>query len=266
MNDALSADAYTHNPDGRSSQRDRIAFALYIDADNQSAHSAAALVEVLQQDIGGHIALVIVAGNNKANRNESWINALREQIPDLPIENLSVPCRPNAADIALILALGEGMAEHRLNQTRVVIVSRDTLLLDAAEQIKRSGVRLFVAYSDGEVPTARRTNLLTLLLPSPIESSREPVITVTPTGARTAPSPTPLQSAPSDTVKTEVAAAVAYVRANCQKQPGGGYSSSEVGQALAKLGYSTPAERRHILAQFPKFQTQGSGAQKCLVF
>lgn len=264
MDDALIEDSSElTNAEATPIQSERPAFALYIDADNQSAHSAAALVDVLQHDVGGRICRVTVAGNDKGKKNDSWIDALREQIPDLRIENVSVPCRPNAADIALILALGADMAEHLAAQTRVVVVSRDTLLLDAAEQVKTAGVRLYVAYADGEVPTARRTSLTTFLLPSPIELPKTMAAVTTPA----APSP-PIQpiSPAKSTISKEVARALAHVRASCKQQPGGGYSPTEVGQALTKLGYTTPGARRQILAQFPNLQEQGCAAQKRLIF
>ncbi|NEX19027.1 NYN domain-containing protein [Thiorhodococcus mannitoliphagus] len=244
---------------------ERPAFALYIDADNQSVRSAAALLDLLQQDVGGHISRVIVAGNDKGNKNEAWIKTLREQIPELVIENLSVPCRPNAADIALILALGADVAEHRQNRTRVVVVSRDTLLLDAAEQVKAAGVRLYVAYADGEVPTARRTNLTTFLLPS---LSDPPQAAASTTELMTTPARQPLQPVlptPS-AIPNEVAIAMAHLRATCQQQPGGGYSTTDVGQALTTLGYKTAAARRQILAQFPNFREEGRASQKRLIF
>ena len=242
-------------------------FALYIDADNQSAHCAAALLDVLQQGLSGQVTRVTLAGNDKGNKNALWISALREQIPESVIENLVVPCRPNAADIALILALGADLAEHRRTRTAVVLVSRDTLLLDAAEQVREAGVRLYVAYADGEVPTARRATLTTFLLPAPAEPPKTaapaPVaVPITTAAAKVAQTPSPIANA----LPAEITRAMAHVRATCKQQPGGGYSATDVGQALVKLGYATPAARREILARFPQLQTKGEAAQKRLVF
>jgi len=244
---------------------ERPAFALYIDADNQSAQSAAALIDVLQHDVGGSIHRVTLAGNDKGNKNDSWIKALRELIPGLAIENLSVPCRPNAADIALILALGKNLAEHLRTRMRVVVVSRDTLLLDAAEQVKDAGVRLYVAYADSQIPTARRTNLTTFLLPNLAEPPQAAERTVEP-DCELRIHPIRPMSQPASAVPKEVARAVKHVRETCVEQPGGGYSPTDVGQALTKLGYQTPASRRGGLGQFPGLQEAGKRMQKRLLF
>jgi len=230
------------------------AFALYIDADNQAAHGAAALLDVLQ-GLGGRITRVVVAGNDKGNKTAAWIEALRAHVSEECIDNRIVPCRSNAADIALILALGADLDEHRRTQTRVVVVSRDKLLLDAAEQVKDAGVRLYVAYADNPLPTAQRTKLTTFLLPCPEERSADE--------AQAAPAPA---SPAQDTPLSEVQRAMAYVREHCTKHPEGGYSASYVGHLLSQLGYSTPAARRAILARFPNLQVLSEGPTKRLRF
>lgn len=237
-----------------------LTFALYIDADNQPAHHAATLLDLLQEGFGGQVKQITVAGNEKGNKNAVWVEALHTQHPDLAIQSIVVPCRPNAADIALMLALGADLSEHRRCGTRVVVVSRDALLLDAAEQVKESGIHLYVAYADSEIPTAKRTKLTTFLLPMAVETAKAlPIPVAVPASAPPkVPAKTPIPS--------EIAKVMTQVRSTCTRQPKGGYSSNEVGQALAKLGYSTPAERKQILAQFPNLQVQGQGPDRCLVF
>jgi hypothetical protein len=234
---------------------------LYIDADNQAAQSAVALVELLRDGLGARIASATIAGNSDGKVGAGWSAALREQIPDLPINAIVVPCRKDAADAALILALGADLAEHLRVGTRVVMVSRDALLLAAAARAQSVGCRTYVAYADCEIPTARSPALTTLLLPAlsgagvPVE--RLPAVAVAPKAPAPIDPPQP---------QADVARGIAQVRAMCKQQSGGGYSATDVGQALAKIGYKTPPERKRVIAAFPGLREKGGHPHKLLVF
>ena len=138
-------------------------------------------------------------------------------------------------------------------------VSRDALLLAAAERARSAGCRIYVAYSDSGSLTARDPGLTTFLLPavpaSGVQAEKPPLVTIVPEV------PAEL-SAP----KAEVAKVIAQVRGMCKQQPGGGYSATDVGQALAKIGYKTPAERKRVLATCPGLRERGAHPHKLLVF
>ncbi|MBK1724088.1 NYN domain-containing protein [Thiocystis violacea] len=235
--------------------------ALYVDADNQSSQSAGALIDLLHKGLGARLASATIAGNANGRVCAGWADALREQIPDLPIKSLVVPCRKDAADAALILALGADLAEHLRADTRVVLVSRDALLHAAAAQVKSAGCQVFIAYADCERPTARHPTLTTLLLPALSTSAatpeRLPVAAVAPRAA--------LSKGASEPV-LDVANLVAQVRSLCKQRPGGGYSPTDVGQALSNLGYKTPKDRKRVIATFPGLREQGTHPNKVLLF
>lgn len=235
--------------------------ALYIDADNQSPQSARALVELLRDGFGTRIACATIAGNSDGKVGAGWSAALREQIPDLPIDAIVVPCRKDAADAALILALGANLAEHLRDGTRVVMVSRDALLLAAAMRAQSVGCRIYAAYADCEIPTARNPALATLLLPA-ISGSDAPVKRLA-TAEVESKASVPIDAGQP---QTEIAQVIAQVRAMCKQQPGGGYSATDVGQALVKIGYKTPSDRKRVIATFPGLREQGAHPHKLLVF
>jgi hypothetical protein len=79
---------------------------------------------------------------------------------------LEVSSRKQAADITLMMELGAHLDRHIHERERVIIVSRDELLISAAEYAQSRGCTVFIAYADSEIPTARSTRLTTLLLPA----------------------------------------------------------------------------------------------------
>jgi hypothetical protein len=58
---------------------------------------------------------------------------------------------------------------------------------------------------------------------------------------------------------------LAKLRRMCAQQPGGGYSPSDVGQALSKLGYDKAARKR-FLKSVPGVTLRGTGPNKVLEF
>lgn len=230
--------------------------ALYIDADNQSPQCAKALVSLLREDFDARVVSATIAGNNHGQQIDSWRDELLSEVPDLVVHALAVPHRKQAADVALLMALGADLERHIREREVLVIVSRDDLVIGAAEQAKARGCRTLVAYADSEIPTARNPHLTTLLLPASAKASMvaAPAATVTPPAR-------PLAQAPDDAV----ASVVAQLRTICKKKPGGGYDASDVGQALAKLGYDKTARAR-FLASVPGLKKRGTGPTLTLVF
>lgn len=241
------------------SSRRPVCIALYIDADNQSSQIAHVLIELLRDGLGARVVHATIAGNSDGKVSAGWSAALGEQIPDLPIKKIVVPCRKDAADAALILALGADLADHVRLGTRVVLVSRDVLLLAAAERAKAAGCHIYAAYTESGMPTARSPGITTLLLPAVPGS-------VAQTEGRPRVTPVPKALAEPPAPRDNIAGVIAQVKALCKPQPGGGYSATDVGQALAKIGYKTPAERKRVIATFPGLREKGGHPHKLLVF
>ena len=256
---------------------------LYIDADNQSAQCAADLISLFRDDFGVRNLSAVIAGNNCGSLIAVWAQELQAAAPDIQTIGIEVPSRKDAADIALIMELGANLEGHIQCGELVVIVSRDDLLVGAAEHAKTHGCRALAAYVDSDPPCARSSRVTTLLLPTPGKqrTAKPPVrrlISTLPSGARqaaaspvgalnkaAAPSSAnvnPSAKLDTDSNHTQV---LAKLRSMCTPTPEGTYTASEVGQALAKLGYGAKA-RRHILTTTPGIQTQGKATAKVYRF
>lgn len=149
-------------PEGTS-----VSVALYIDADNQSPQCAKALLSAFRLDFSdARVVSATIAGNNHGQQINSWRDELLSVLPNLVVHTLTAPHRKQGADVALLMALGAGLERHVRERELVVIVSRDDLVIGAAEQAKARGCRTWITYADGEIPTARNTHSTTLLLPA----------------------------------------------------------------------------------------------------
>lgn len=239
-----------------------ISVALYIDADNQSPQCASALLELLQADFDARVVSATIAGNNHGQQIDNWRRELLTVLPDLFVQPLTVPHRKQGADVALLMALGSNLERHTRARELVVIVSRDDLVIGAAEHAKAQGCRTLISHADGDISTARNPLLTTLLLPAlgkPVPIA-QPKPTVVQALTSTSPVGAPTQS-PSDSVAT----VLAKIRGMCTQQPGGGYSATDVGQALSKLGYDKAARTR-FLASVPGLTKRGAAANLILEF
>jgi hypothetical protein len=239
-----------------------VAVALYVDADNQSPHCAKSLVGMLRTDFDARVVSATIAGNNQGQQIDGWRDELVAALPDLVVHRLLAPHRKQGADVALLMALGADLERHIREREVLVIVSRDDLVIGAAEQAKARGCRTLIAYADGEITTARNPHLATLLLPAlakPISvAAPAPVaLTAAPAAAQVRP--------PAQTPNGAVASVLAQLRGMCTQQPGGGYKATDVGQALFKLGYDKPARAR-FLASVPGLKKRGAGPNLVLVF
>jgi hypothetical protein len=143
-----------------------VSVALYVDADNQSAQCAEPLLNLFRTEFNARLTSATIAGNNLGQKIDDWRSALLAEVPDLAIQALPAPHRKNGADIALLMALGAALDKHLREQALVVVVSRDDLLIGAAEQAKARGCKTLIAYADSDLQTARNTQLTTLLLPA----------------------------------------------------------------------------------------------------
>ena len=126
-------------PQTRPTQAQTAVF--YIDADNQSAQSAADLVALFRDDLGVRELRAVIAGNNSGRQIQLWADELAAAAPGIETIALDCPSRKDAADLALIMELGANLAEHARCGDLVAIVSRDDLLVGAAERTKAQGCR-----------------------------------------------------------------------------------------------------------------------------
>ena len=236
--------------------------ALYIDADNQSPQCAKALLSLLRTDFDARVVSAAIAGNNHGQQVDSWREGLVSALPDLLVRPLTVPNRKQGADLALILALGADLERHIRDHAVVVIVSRDDLVIGAAEQARMRGCRTLIAYADGDIATARNPLLTTILLPV----VTKPIAVAQP-GSVVVQSPTtiPPDHRAIQSPGAGVEAVLKQIRGMCTQKPGGGYSASDVGQALSKLGYDK-ASRMRFLASLSGLKKRGTGPNLTLVF
>ena len=265
---------------------------FYIDADNQLPNCAHALVQ-MSADLALGPLQAIVAGNNCNGRLDGWCEELRWSAPAITLERIQVPARRQAADVALIMALGANLAEHLARQDLLVIVSRDESLISAAEWAKAKGCASLTAYSTTAPPGAQDALLPSVLLPvldrplappkpraissPPASVTAKHPVRLGPAATKSAPPPpipaktsaTP-PAAPAKPTKpakpiTKAQEVMTILRAQCKLTANGGYSANEIGQALQKLGYDAKA-RRQFLSQTPGISVVGKGTNKCYIF
>jgi hypothetical protein len=112
-------------------------------------------VALLRDGLGASIVGATVTGNSNGKVTAGWAEALRQDIPDLAVTDIIVPCRKDAADAALIMALGADLGDHLRAGTRMAVVSRDAVLHAAAERVQAYGCADCLVYVDCEIPTPR---------------------------------------------------------------------------------------------------------------
>lgn len=231
--------------------------ALYIDADNQPAECAGSLLGLFGHTLASKVAEAVVAGNNHGKEIDRWRSALIAQDSGIAVRGLNVPSRRQAADAALVMALGQDLEKRIRDGDLVVVVSRDEFLIRAAEHAMSRGCNVLLAYLGGAMPVAHHTELITLVLPALKGLETTPAQKKVPQPA----SPLPV----CDTDPT-VEATLARLREMCKRLAGGGYAPTDVGQALTKLGFKKPKDRRRFLDSVPGLESRGTGAKKVLVF
>lgn len=235
---------------------------IYIDADNQSPQLAGPLLDTLADTFGVNITDVMIAGNNSGRQVDCWCEQLSAAAPALSLQTLHVPAQKEAADIALMLALGANLDRHFQQQELVIILSRDELLNRAGEQASDRGIRVLLAYADSNIPNAGNSRLSTILLPAVNRATVG-------AGKEKKPAPpdrgTPEPAEAPAVNKNSIPSVLAALRKMCPEQPGGGYSATHVGQSLAKLDFDQKG-RKAFLKSVPNLGTRGSGAHKVLIF
>jgi hypothetical protein len=196
------------------------------------------------QAFNAAIVHAVVAGNDNGRVVAEWTAALGEALPNCRIDPVEVPCRPDAADVALIMALGRAIDAPERPADTLVMLSRDHILHAAAECAQQQGVRAILAWAAGATPPSRPRELPTLLLSGGIDSA----------GVGEGSSGKPDTDDPVLLVRE--------LRARCKPHDDGSYPASYVGHALSQMGYKTKAERDRALARIPHILAISSGATK----
>jgi hypothetical protein len=156
----------------------------------------------------------------------------------------------------------------------IVVVSRDDLLVAAAEHARAQGCLALAAYVESEPAANRSTRVPTVLLPATTQSIESPfadpppAVSATPAtlGGNAATEIKP-RSAQVPTVgpQSEPVQVVAALRTLCSPNDAGLYPSTVVGQALAKLGFNAKARRR-FLETAPGIEVHGKNTAKAYRF
>lgn len=230
--------------------------AIYVDADNQLPACAEPLLVLCRGDLAITRVEIVIAGNNAGRQLDLWVERLHAVDPAAEVEPLQVPARKEAADLALVMALGANLQRHRTAGDLILIVSRDELLVGAAERARALGCCCLVAYSSGAPVRPHAMQLPTLILPLPDKGA-------------TAAAP-PLVAATSDKQDSipvkpaagqDTRAILTGVRKALEEHPKGGYAAGPLGYVLAQMGLDAKARAR-FLTQTDGVRVVGSGPDK----
>lgn len=200
---------------------------VYVDADNQAAALGPALLRALRGR--GLVPLAIeLFGHTKGPHLSKWSQALRG-LATAPVHATPVPCRSQAADVALLLALGARLDQHVQQQLSVVIVSRDNLLLATAQRLQDLGAQVLVCHGPC-TPADCKVESLVLPAPGP--------------GA-------------------ETLSLLGTIRAQVPAEESGGYRKSLVGALLRRAGLDRRG-RADFFASVPGLRTQRTAGDRLL--
>ncbi len=216
---------------------------VYVDGDNQPSRLAGPLIAALAaRGLTPHS--VEIYGNDTTNRPKRWRDALAKDLSlGARVRLFSVPCHKEAADAALILALGAQLAEHVAHQHEVVIVSRDNALLACAERIQVLGCRALVCHA-ADAPAHWTVPTVTLQCGLPRAQG-------------------PLTGAPPPAIQRS--RLLAMLRRRALTCPGGGYRKSCVGALLREEGMGR-ADRAAFLASVPGLRETAVAGDRALHF
>lgn len=122
---------------------------LLVDADNQSPHVGRCVCRFLV-DQGLSIQRAVVACNDRGGSfspSVQWMGWLRQDFRVASLESITTPIRKDAADVRLVMQIAAYV--HRPpDQTLVVILSRDGLLLESARILAEQGVPVIAAMNN----------------------------------------------------------------------------------------------------------------------
>jgi hypothetical protein len=204
---------------------------VYVDTDNQGPALAPTLLRRVQE-LGLRAGTVHLFGNERAPQLAAWRAALEAAgFPSSDLHLTRVPCRRQAADVAQLLALGGGLAAHVDGRAAAVIVSRDNLLLAAAERLQDLGASVLVCHGPGAPSHCR--------------------------------APTHVLGSVPATAQHETLSLVTLRRRAVPSEPCGGYRKSLVGSFLRRQGFDR-GRRAAFLASLPGLQSRRAGSDRLL--
>lgn len=231
-----------------------VKFSLFIDADNQSANVANSLFGYINRN-NNRVFSATIAGNSNGKPNEAWVKALRDFDPHIQIESIVVPCHPDAADAALILELGQNLRGFCNAERHVIIVSRDDVLVSAAEWAQGCGLQISLAYANTGQALKKRNTTVPICLLSRSNVSRPASI------SNNKPSRDDTSVASTDIQKIIERMDSKYTRTK-----NGGFLKTHVGYELYGMGYKTKASREDFLRKIPGLKEKGTGVALELIF
>ncbi len=236
-------------PDDQAMNRTQV----FVDADNQPPALGGVLSRFLGtiDRAGGH---VLISGNGSGDRIQHWEHALRNGNTDFAIDCHRAPLRKQSADVRLMFELAAFYHGQPDPDALIVIVSRDELLLAAAESLAERGHRTMVviAASPNAHPVISDVPVVVLPLPQAAAPSH-PAVSAKPAASTEGPA------------SQIVAEAIARIRKSLKPNADGGYAASAVGQVLAQMGHDK-ATRALIVRGIPNLREVGAGSEKRLVF
>lgn len=228
---------------------------LFIDADNQPPALMPALSRFLAS-IGRKGTRAVVAGNGVGDKVRGWESALEAAMPGIEVCCHVAPVRKQSADARLLFELAPYYHGEPDPSQLVMLLSRDDLLIAAAECLAARGHNSLLAFASasGTEPLAAEVPVVVLSSPQPTPA------------ANSAPPATPSKDAAQAQIDARlVAKAVATIRKALNPNKQGGYAASAVGQVLAQLGHDK-ASRAKIIKSIPNLREAGAGPEKRLIF
>ncbi|MRD49686.1 hypothetical protein GHT07_20645 [Caenimonas koreensis DSM 17982] len=210
---------------------------IYVDTDNQRHQLARPLLATLRAR-GYTPRLAFLAGNNHAWALSQW-HASFLQDPQLTRSTSAqpVPLQREAADAALMLAIGQRLREHLTAQETIVIVSGDLALLACAERVAAAGAACLVAHDALQAPPSL-----------PLASVARLAV-----------------QAPEDSRRTPTTGRLLALLRTTAPLAAGGYLKAQVGTVLSRAGLGRQ-ERAAFLASVPGLRERVVGGQRVLFF
>ena len=229
---------------------------LFVDADNQVPTLAPALSRFLKT-IAGQCERAIVAGNAMGERVRNWESKLAEHFPGVEINCHLAPIRKQSADVRLMFELARFFHDQPDSAILLVILSRDDLLVAAAECLVQRGQNVMVVVG----ATANGNSLVTDVPVVVLATSQQAAVHAM---TDSVPKAVVKENAPKSE-RQIVQEAITEIRAKLTLNAKGGYAASAVGQVLAQLGHDKKA-RMSIVKQLPNLREIGTGPEKRLIF
>lgn len=239
---------------------------IFIDADNQSARLAHDLVALVTTTLAADITQVIVAGNGNGTVNRNWLEALSPYLaPGVDIHSLIVPSRPDAADMALVVALSCRLSTLIATGTKIVIVSHDQMLEKLAVHANDLGAEACIVYSclsaarNGLVETHAIGQVPRKIKPKTFQSKKQ-------RKAARRKQRREWRTSRALQATEESVIAAQYLAACCTQQPAGGYDNSQIHSQLIRMGITNRAERNLMIRRLPNYRERASNGALLIRF